>query len=72
MSIQAGAIVLPLKDAAEAVGLSADTLRKAIKATDPNAFPPPLRAKKAGHHEKAGYYIAADDLREWFARWPDA
>lgn len=52
-----------------AVPCSVDTLRKAIKQTDPEAFPPPLKAKVNGRGE---YYILAKDLDDWLERWPDA
>lgn len=57
-----------LAEAAQAVRRSEATLRRAIHATDPNAYPPPLRAKK----DARGYLIGADDLREWFEALPDA
>src|SRR5690606_1383311 len=57
-----------LHEAAEAARQSVATMRRAIHATDPNSFPPPLKAKKAGK----GYLITADDLRDWLDSLPDA
>ena len=36
-------MLLTLTEAAESVGYSPDTLRRATKATDPSKFPPPLK-----------------------------
>jgi predicted DNA-binding transcriptional regulator AlpA len=57
-----------LKDAAEAVGQSQATLRRAIHATDPTAFPPPLRAKSTSR----GFLILATELDRWLGSLPDA
>ena len=57
-----------LHEAAEAARQSVATMRRAIHATDPNAFPPPLKAKRAGKD----YLITADDLRDWLDSLPDA
>lgn len=57
-------------EAAEAVGVSESTIRRAIAATDPAKYPPPL---DAGRHGPAGkYVIAAGDLKSWvqsLKRW---
>ena len=58
-----------LREAGEAVGLSADRLRAAIAEGS-------LRAKRTGRSrdgEPAGrYLISADDLRAWVDGLPDA
>lgn len=63
-------IAYGIEDAAVEVGVSPDTIRRAIKAVDPKAYPPPLRA---GRHGKNGRYsILHRDLEEWaglLARW---
>ena len=59
---------MDLKEAAEEASVSEKTLRRAIAATDPNAWPPPLPAKRMGR----GYRITDTALREWIASWPDA
>ena len=66
------AVAYSLPDAAKAAGVSVDTLRKAIHATDPAAFPPPLRAKRKGTSEHAPYYITPSELARWVDSWPDA
>lgn len=66
------AVALPLAEAAAAVGQSVNTLRKAIHTTDPNAFPPPLRAKRAGTSHKASYLVLVSELERWVNSLPDA
>lgn len=61
-------ILYTLSEAAEQVGLSVPTMRRAIKSTDPQAFPPPLRAKLAG----GSYRIAHDELERWAKSLTDA
>jgi len=36
-------LALTIEDAAKAVGMSPDTIKRAIRATDPEMLPPPLR-----------------------------
>jgi len=60
--------LLTLKEAAAQTGLSIDTMRRAIKATDVNAFPPPLRAKFVG----GAYRIKSSVLDDWIDALPDA
>lgn len=62
-------IALPLKDAAVAVGFSIDTLKRAIRATDPAAFPPPLKAKR---DSKGRLSVKVSDLEAWFDSLEDA
>lgn len=57
-------IAYTLEEAAQQVGLSEKTLRRAIHATDPNAFPHPLPAVRLGK----GYRVLHDDLVEWARR----
>ena len=57
-------LAYPLAEAAKAAGVSIDTLRKAIRATEP----PYLRAKKAG----TKWLIKASDLADWLDSLPDA
>ena len=61
-----------LEQAAAAAAFSVDTMRKAIKATDPQAFPPPLRAKRGGTEKKPSYRVLASDLDAWLDSLPDA
>lgn len=61
-----------LKAASEATGISVDILRKAIHATDPESFPPPLRAKRIGTEAKFVYAIPAHELTRWVNQLPDA
>lgn len=58
--------------AAEAAGVSADIVRKALRTTDPTAWPPPLRARRVGVAVNAPHLILADDLREWLESFPEA
>lgn len=67
-----GRISYRLKEAAEATGVSEDVLRRAIKATDPRAYPPPLRAKRAGTDKKVTYLIPAAELTRWVDSLKDA
>jgi len=54
--------ILPtLAEAGERVGYSEKTMRRAIKATDPDKFPHPLPSKLAG----GAYRIKATDLNAW-------
>lgn len=62
-------VLLTVAEAAEVSNTSADTLRKAIRATEPNAFPPPLRAKRGA---KGRYLILPADLQEWAESLEDA
>lgn len=55
---------LSLKEAAALKGVSQDTLRRAIHATEP----PFLRAKKVGAHIRIG----ENDLEDWWDQLPDA
>ena len=61
-----------IDQAATAVGVSRQTIQRAIQATDPRSFPPPLRAKRAGTSSKARYLIPADALADWVNSLPEA
>lgn len=53
-----------IKELAEVTPYSEDTIRRAIKATDPRVFPPPLEAGK----DTKGYLILATDAQTWLER----
>ena len=61
-------LVYSLAEAAAQVSHNEATLRRAIRSTDPNTFPPPLRAKRNGRR----FLILHDDLVAWAASLPDA
>lgn len=65
-------VLYTLEQAADQVSVSVKTLRRAIQATDPAAYPPPLKAKRKGASEKAAYQILHDDLVAWARSLPDA
>lgn len=65
--------LMKLAEAAEQASVSIDTIRRAIRATDPNAYPPPLKAKRTGSSEKKPEYrIQASALEAWIDSLPDA
>lgn len=61
-------------EAAAATGMSGDTIKRAIRATDYSKWPRPLKAKKAGDETSpnAPYLILAGDLQSWLDSLPDA
>jgi hypothetical protein len=61
-----------IPEAAAETSVSEAIIRRALKATDPKAFPPPLRAKRLGNGSSAKQLIAGDELARWFASFPDA
>ena len=65
-------IAYDLKQAAEQVSVSIDTIRRAIRATDPNAYPPPLRAKRTGSEKKPSYRVSHTNLMAWYDSLKDA
>ena len=46
-------LLLSLTEAAESVGMSVDTIKRATKATDPARFPHPLPSKLVGNARRA-------------------
>lgn len=58
-----------IQDVVALTPFSADTIRRAIRQTEPDAFPPPLRAKK---DSKGRLIILPKDLAEWLEALPDA
>lgn len=60
---------LSLDEAAAETPFSSKTIRRAIHATDPKVFPPPLRAKRGS---RGSYVVLRDDLLEWLRSLPDA
>jgi len=62
-------VALTLKEAADLTPFSVDTLDRATKATDPQSFPPPLRAKR---DSKGRRIVLARDLSAWLDSLPDA
>lgn len=60
---------LTVREAADLTPFSADTLERAIKATDPASFPPPLRAKRDSRGRRI---VLARDLSAWLDSLPDA
>lgn len=66
-------VAYTVREAADATGMSEHTIRRAIHATDPAAFPPPLvGAKRAGEGRNASYRIPAKALEAWIDSFPDA
>jgi DNA-binding MurR/RpiR family transcriptional regulator len=65
-------ILYTIPQAAEQVGVSPATISRAIKATDPNAYPPPLQAKNAGSDKKKSYRIEHRALEAWADSLKDA
>ena len=61
--------LMTLKEAATETPYTEKLLRKAIHATDPGAFPPPLRAKAGS---RGAYLITDRALREWIESLADA
>lgn len=62
------ALAYSVEEAATATSMSVSTIRRALRSTDPAAFPPPLRAKKADGR----LVIEATELRTWVAGLPKA
>ena len=65
-------IAYKLAEAADMVGVSEDTIRRAIRATKPGVYPPPLRAKNFGTDKKPSYRILHDVLMDWASAMKDA
>jgi predicted DNA-binding transcriptional regulator AlpA len=62
-------LALTVKEAASLTPFSEDTLDKAIRATDPTRFPPPLKAKRDSRGRRI---ILRRDLQAWLESLPDA
>lgn len=60
-----------LKDIPSVVPVSLNTVQRAIHTTKPDAFPPPLRAKRVGHGLTAKYMVLSADIDDWLERFPD-
>lgn len=69
MKAPAERLAVTLKEATELVPFSEDTLDRATKATDPQAFPPPLRAKRDSRGRRV---VLVRDLASWLDSLPDA
>ncbi len=67
--MSADKMLLTLSEAAARVPWSVDIIRKAIHATDPAAFPPPLKAKRG---PRGQHIIRPVDLQAWVDSLPDA
>ena len=65
-------LAVGIADAAAMTGVSQNTIRRAVKATDPNSFPPPLRARKVGNGPSAKLIFTTGDLAAWVESFPDA
>jgi hypothetical protein len=64
-------VAYTVAEAAAAAGLDVLDIRRALRATDPGAWPPPLRGKKAGAGDDAQALIPAGALHEWIESLPD-
>lgn len=61
--------LMSVREVADLTPWSVDTIKRAIRATDPSAFPPPLKAKKGA---KGAYAITAADFHAWIDSLEDA
>lgn len=61
--------LLTVQDIASLTPFSPDTVVKAIKATDPAVFPPPLRAKR---DSRGRFLIIRRDFDAWLESLQDA
>ncbi len=60
---------MSLEEAAAETPFTAKDLRKAIHATDPKSFPPPLRAKRG---KRNAFVVLDEDLRDFLRALKDA
>lgn len=67
MTSQPARLAYGVFEAAEATGLPVSTIRRALRATDPKAFPPPLAGKRAGNK----LLVEVDELRRWVQSLPE-
>lgn len=65
-------VAYKLADIPKIYPVSEATLRRAIHTTDPNAFPPPLKAKRMGRGSNAKYVVWSEDLKAWHELLPEA
>lgn len=72
MSTAIAPAAFKIADAVTYTGQSESTIRRAVHSTDPNAFPPPLKAKKKGTHPKAPLQFLRRELDAWLESFPDA
>lgn len=61
--------LMTLKEAAAFVPFSPEQLRQAVNATDPAAWPPPLKAKKGSRGQRL---IQSKHFLAWMDNLPDA
>lgn len=61
--------LMSLAEVAEQTPWKVDTIRKAVRATDPNTFPPPLKAKIG---PKGQYVVRREDFEAWIDGLGDA
>lgn len=62
-------IAVKCDEAARLTSVSPATITQASNTTNPEAWPPPLRAKR---NNKGHRYYLVRDLRAWVESWPDA
>jgi predicted DNA-binding transcriptional regulator AlpA len=62
-------LLLTIPEAASLTPFGDKTIRAAIKATDPAAFPPPLKAKRGSRGQ---YLVRVADLEAWIDSLQDA
>ena len=60
---------LTAQEAAELTPWTVHVIRRAVNATDPNTFPPPLKAKRG---PRGQHVILRRDLDAWLDSLPDA
>ncbi len=72
MSAQPETLAYSIAQAVAASGVSESTIRRAIRTTKPDEFPPPLQAHKRGSARNSSIFILAEDLRAWLRSFPDA
>ena len=59
-------VVFSAAQAAVALGVSRDTVLAALRATDPDAYPPPMSyAGRKGEGKRARFAIRQSDLDAW-------
>ena len=61
--------LMSIDDVAEQTPWGRDTIRKAIRSTDPSSFPPPLKAKQG---PRGQYVVRREDFEAWVDGLVDA